>query len=56
LGTVETLRPLLGHADAAGVRGHDRDVVGGDAGPDVVGEQRDGHQVVHGAVEEALDL
>ena len=53
---AEALGPLLGDADAAGVRGDHRDVVRADAGADVVRQQRDGHEVVHGAVEEALDL
>ena len=53
---AEALGPLLGHADAAGVRRDDRDLVRADPGADVVGQERNGHQVVHGAVEEALDL
>ena len=53
---AKALGPLFGHPDTAGIRGHDRDVVCRNAGADVVRQQRDGHEVVHGTVEEALDL
>ena len=53
---AQAVRPLLRHAHATGVRGDHRDLLALHAGADVVRQQRDGEQVVHRAVEEALDL
>ena len=55
---AEALRPLFGHADAAGVRGNDGDVVQmvEEAVTNVVDEHRHGDQMVDRAVEEPLGL
>ena len=55
---AETLRPLLGHANAAGVGGDDGDVVemALETITDVVDQHRHGHQMIDRAVEEALGL
>ena len=53
---AEDVGPALGHAHPAGVRGDHGDRLAGDAGLDVVGQQRQGEQVVDRTVEEALDL
>ncbi len=55
---AEALGPLLGHADAAGVRGDDGDVVKlvGETVADIVDQHRHGDEVVDRTVEEALGL
>ena len=54
---AETLRPLLGHANAAGVGGDDGDVVemALETVTDVIDQHWHGHQMIDRAVEEASD-
>ena len=49
-------RPALGHLDPAGVGADHGERLAGVLLPDVVGQDRQRHQVVDGPVEEALDL
>lgn len=53
---AEGIGPLFGDLHAAGVRGDDAEILHGVLRFDVVGEDRHGVHVIHGAVEEALDL